>query len=169
MGWCQTHKFNSLWPSNAIWWHGTGSTLAEVMACCLTAPSHYLNWCWLLSSEVQWQSITWGQIHKRYVSHQLLNLNWKLLIWNFYQISLESLHICVTKLTIIGSDNGLLPDHRQAIIWTNADLLLNGPLETSFDEIGIKIWTFSFKKMPLKMSSAKSRPFCHGLNVLTVM
>ena len=37
-------------------------------------------------------------------------------------------HICVSKLTIIGSDNGLSPDRRQAIIWTNAGLLLIGPL-----------------------------------------
>ena len=29
--------FNSLWPSDAIWQHKTGSTLAQVMACCLTA------------------------------------------------------------------------------------------------------------------------------------
>ena len=29
-------------------------------------------------------------------------------------------HICVNKLTIIGSDNGLLPRRCQAIIWTNA-------------------------------------------------
>ena len=31
----------------------SGSTLAQVMACCLTAPSHYLNQCWLIISEVQ--------------------------------------------------------------------------------------------------------------------
>ena len=47
---------NSLWPSDAIWWHRSGSTLAQVMACCLTAPSHYLNQCWLIISKVQWQS-----------------------------------------------------------------------------------------------------------------
>ena len=75
-------------------------------------------------------------------------------------------HIWVNKLTIIGSDNGLSPDRRQAIIWTNADLLLNGFLETSSSEIGIKIWAFSFKKMHLQMSSVKWRPFCLGLNVL---
>ena len=34
---------NSLWPSDAIWRHGSASTLVQVMACCLTAPSHYLN------------------------------------------------------------------------------------------------------------------------------
>ena len=48
--------FNSLWPSDAIWEHRTGSTMAQVMACCLTAPSHYLNQCWLIISEVQWHS-----------------------------------------------------------------------------------------------------------------
>ena len=43
---------NSLRPSDAIWWHRSGSTLAQVMACCLTAPSHYLNQCWLIISKV---------------------------------------------------------------------------------------------------------------------
>ena len=70
-------------------------------------------------------------------------------------------HICVGKLTIIGSDNGLSPGRRQAIIWTNAGILLIWTLETNFSEILIKIHTFSFKKM----SSAKWRPFCLGLNV----
>ena len=73
-------------------------------------------------------------------------------------------HICVGKLTIIGSDNGLSPDLRQAIIWTNAGLLLIGPLGTNFSEILIEILTFSSQKMRLKVSSAKRRPFC--LNVL---
>ena len=76
-------------------------------------------------------------------------------------------HICVGKLIIIGSDNGLSPGRRQAIIWTNAGILLIGPLGTNFSEILIEIDTFSFKKMHLKISSAKWRPFCLGLNVLT--
>ena len=75
-------------------------------------------------------------------------------------------HICVSKLTIIGSDNGLSPGRRQAIIWTNAGILLIGPLGTNFSEILIEIYTFSFTKMDFKMSSAKWRPFCLGLNVL---
>ena len=75
-------------------------------------------------------------------------------------------HICVTKLTIIGSDNGLSPGRRQAIIWTNAEILLIEPPGTSFSEILIEIHTISFKKMQLKMLSAKWRPFCLGLNVL---
>ena len=75
-------------------------------------------------------------------------------------------HICVGKLTIIASDNGLSPGRRQAIIWTNAGILLIGPLGTNCNDILIEIHTFSFEKMHLKMSSAKWRPCCRGLNVL---
>ena len=76
-------------------------------------------------------------------------------------------HICISKLTIIGSDNGLSPGQRQAIIWTNAGILLIWPLGTNFGEISIDIQTFSFKKIHFKMSSGKWRPFCLGLDVLT--
>ena len=64
-------------------------------------------------------------------------------------------HICVGKLTIIDLDNGLSPGRGQAIIWTNAGILLIGPLETNFNEIVIDMQTFSFKKMHLNMPSAK--------------
>ena len=77
------------------------------------------------------------------------------------------MHIWVCKLTIIGSDNGLLPGWRQAIIWTNAGILSIWPLGTNFSGILIEIYRFSFKKMHLKMPSGKWRPFCLGLNVLT--
>ena len=76
------------------------------------------------------------------------------------------MHICVGKLTIIDSDNGLSPGRGQAIIWTNAGILLIGPLGTNFNEILMGIQIFSFKKMHLKMSSSKWRLFCLGLNVL---
>ena len=74
--------------------------------------------------------------------------------------------ICISKLTIIGSVNGLSPGQRQAIIWTNAGMLLIWTLGTNFSEILSEIHTFSFKEMYLKISSAKWRPFCLGLNVL---
>ena len=55
---------NSLWPSDAIWWQGSRSTLVHVMAWCLAAPSHYLNQCWLIINKVQWCSsegnLAWG-------------------------------------------------------------------------------------------------------------
>ena len=68
-------------------------------------------------------------------------------------------HICVSKLTIIGSDNGLSPSRRQAIIWPYAGILLIRPWGTNFSEILIEINVFSFKKIHLKMSSGKWRPF----------
>ena len=70
------------------------------------------------------------------------------------------------KLKIIGSDNGLSPGRRQAIIWTDTRILSIRPLATNLNEISIGIQTFSLKKMYLKMSSAKWRPFCLGLNLL---
>ena len=76
-------------------------------------------------------------------------------------------HICVGNLTTIGSDNGLSSGRRQAIIWSNAKILLIGPLGTNFSEILMEILTFPLKKMRLKESSAKWRPFCLGLNVLS--
>ena len=75
-------------------------------------------------------------------------------------------HICISDLPVIGSDNGLSPGQHQAIMWTNAGILLIGPLGTNISDILIKIHTFSFKKMHLKMSSAKWGLFCLSLNVL---
>ena len=59
----------------------------------------------------------------------------------------------VSKLSMIGSDNGLSPGRRQAIIRTNSELMLIGPLGTNFSEILINSVTFSVKK-------------CLSLNVL---
>ena len=64
-------------------------------------------------------------------------------------------HICISKLNIIGSDNGLTHGWCQAIIWTNAGILLIGYSGTKFSEILIAIQTFSFKKMHLKLLSGK--------------
>ena len=77
-------------------------------------------------------------------------------------------HECVNKLTVIGSYDGLSPGQRQAIIWTNAGILLIRTLGTNFGEILSAIHTFSFKKMHLKMSSAKGRLFHLGLNELNM-
>ena len=79
---CHSHEwslsyFNPLWPSNAKWQKRSGSTEAQVMACCLMAPSHYLNQCWLIISEVQYTFIL-GQFHKRCLNHQSLKSVWKL-------------------------------------------------------------------------------------------
>ena len=91
----------------------------------------------------------------------LANLLVKLTHWG------RETQLCICKININGSDKGLSSGRRQAIIWTNAGILLIGPLRTNFSEILREIHSFSFKKMHLKMSSAKWRPFCLGLNELT--
>ena len=107
---------------------------------------HPIRLCWLLSMDM-WTSDG--------VSSWFVLTRWGRLT-----------HICVSKQTIIGSDNGLLPGRRQAIIWTNDGILLIGILGTNFSEILIENRIFSFKKMGLKVSSVKWRPFCLGLNAL---
>ena len=95
----------------------------------------------------RWQSITWTNvdpIHLCIYSSLGLNL---LTHWGWMT------HICVSKIIIIGSDNGLSPGWHKAIIWTNAVILLIWTLGTNFSEIFSKIHTFSFKKMHLKMLS----------------
>ena len=145
---------NSVWPSVAIWQHTYGSILSQVMACCLMAPSHYLN---QYSLKHQWGLVpfTLGQFNRKYSRYLSKMWVWKLphfteakelnhhsngwlvrttaqqtqykqyiLLTHWGRVT----HICLSKLTIIGSDNGLSPGRRQAIIWTNARISLIGPL-----------------------------------------
>ena len=78
--------------------------------------------------------------------------------------------ICVSRLAIIGSDNGLSPGRCQAIIRTNAGILLIEPIGTRFSETLIEIQTFSLKKNTFEnVVSAQCCPFCLSLIVLTHM
>ena len=79
--WVYALSFNSLWPRDAIWRHRPMSTLAHVMACCLTAPSHYMKHCWLIISQC-------CDIHPRATSYEVLKIS----IWGI------SLKITLFKL-----------------------------------------------------------------------
>ena len=59
------------------------------------------------------------------------------------------MYICASKLTIIGTDNDLSLGRRQAIIWTNAGILLTRNFRTDVSESLSKIHTFSFTQMSL--------------------
>ena len=155
--------------------------MGQTIAWCHQATSHYVSQCWPRSMS------QYGISRQQWVKSILVIQGISEILTNIFsfnkmhlRISLQNgshfvpvlthwgrvMHICVGKLSIIGSDNGLLPGRRQAIIWTNAGILLIEPLGTNFSEILIGIKIFSLKKMRLKMSSAKWRPFCLGLNVL---
>ena len=57
-------SLDSLWPQRSA------STLAQVMDCCLVAPNHYLNQCWLLISSV----LRFNDIHLRAISQPMPKL-----------------------------------------------------------------------------------------------
>ena len=77
-------------------------------------------------------------------------------------------HICVNKLTSIGSDNGLSPGRRQAIIWTNVGILLLRTLGTIISEILTEIDIFAFTKNTFEnvvweMAAILYRPQCFNV------
>ena len=132
-------------PSDAIWWHRSGSTLPRVMACCLTAPSHYLNQCWLIISKVLWHSSEGNFVKipqppftevslKNYLP--IIKLKAPRGQWvNAMELSLSctnpSIYASVNQ-AIIGSENSLSPALHQAIICTNVDSFLNRALRNRF-------------------------------------
>ena len=94
--------------------------------------------------------------------HWVKTILWQLMSWRPWLSPTPTASVmATTKLT--AKD----PDRCQAIFWTNAEILLIEPMGTNFSEIWIGIQLFSLKKMHLKMSSAKWRPFCLCLNMVT--
>ena len=124
--------------------------------------SSRIYWLWFYQTKKGWlSSYRWGCkiTIMIYVSTSHLYVN------NLTHLG-RATHLCVGKLAIIGSDNGLLPGWHHAIIWTSAGILLIGPLETNFNEILFRIQAFVYKKMHLKMLPAEFCPICLRLNVL---
>ena len=114
--------------------------------------NHICKWMsMMITHELIWQNMAMPNV----TWHNCILTHWG-----------RATHICVGKLNIIGSDNGLSPGRRQVIIWTNAGISSIGPIGTNFNVILIAMHTFSFKKMHLMMSSAKWCLFHLGLNVL---
>ena len=80
-----TVMINSLRPSDTIWRQRTVSTFAQVVACCLTAPSHYLTQCWLMTVRFSGnhlraisQEIHLPSINKIQLKNNFLKFNWNL-------------------------------------------------------------------------------------------
>ena len=118
------------------------STLVQVMAWCLQAPSHYLKQCWPRS----------------------------LLPYGFNRPQWVNCCLFSTKPLPATKKSGKSPSRLsvlQSITWTNADLLSIGPQGTNFREIWMKIQEFSFNKcIDLEILYEKYRPLCPGLNLL---
>ena len=130
----------SLWAIGVIWWHRYGSTLAQVMAHCLMAPSHDDDLSSVRSSDIHLKAIS-----QRIPQPSITKFSLKMTSLKFIKNSQGQpmrlthnlswvTHICVSKLTIIASDNGLSTGRRQAIIRTNvgwnvANLILREKLQ----------------------------------------
>ena len=120
-----------------------------------------------------WQGKSFSEILlKIQIFHWRKKCLWKCYLQNVKHLNGSThwgrvMHICDSKLAIIGADNGLSLGSCQAIIWNNAGILLIWPLATNFSEIIIEIHTFSLKKMHLKWWSAQRWPFCLNLNMLS--
>ena len=67
-------NINSLWPSDAIWRQRTRSTLVQVLACCLTAPSLNLKQCRVTISPM---AFIWGHYLKKISRYQSIKQDWK--------------------------------------------------------------------------------------------
>ena len=145
-----------------IWW---GDAQYNEADCCVK-QSCWANCC-AFHGTLKFSMIG---LHGLYLSDNVIALSLfkKFKCWPWHIEAEWRIYASLNWVTI-GSDNGLSPGRRQAIIWTNAGILLIGPLGTNFSENLIAILTFSFTKMRLKVSSAKWRPFCLGLNVLKLV
>ena len=126
-----------LFDTNITVYHSTA-----IVGVTILVPCHVVN-----SLKIIWRS---GNYKSNLGTWSLIEVQW----FNFTHWG-QVTHICVSKLTIFGSDNGLSPGLCQTIIWSNTGILLIRPLGTNFNEMLIEILTFSFMTIRLKASSAK--------------
>ena len=141
---------------------------------------HFLVWKFSVLIQIPLKFVPKGPVYKIWALVQIMawHQSGQAMIWTtgglvywYASLGLSELthcgrvtHICVSNLTIIGSDNGLLPDRHQAIICTNDGIVLIGPIGRNSSEILIKIYTFSFKELHFKRWFVKRQPFNLSLN-----
>ena len=153
---------------------GTRERWVKVMACRMFCENHDLYLCRPVTIYNHRNNLEWN--FNENITHLTLeNAFWVIskFFTTFPSLFLLThggrvMHICVSKLTSTGSDNGLSPGRRQAIIWSNDGIFLIPTLGTNISEILSKIHTFSLKKICLNMSFAKCCSFRLGLNVVSV-
>ena len=132
--------------------HGVQCMCSLLLAWTSRQTNHQSLWRWFKAT---WRSrgvivmsivVTVIQLSvSRYIKNNLHNMLYCLVLTHSGRVT----HMCVSKRTTFGWDNGLSPGWRQAIMWTNAEILFIEPRGTNFSETLIEICTFSFKKMHL--------------------
>ena len=139
------------------------ASLFEVLPLCFCKSHHLKNFfCFCFFSFIWW--FQHGGKFGPQRHPEVSSFDRKMLLTHWGRVK----HIYAIERVICGTDNGLLPIWRQAIIWTNAGILLIWTLRTHASELLSEIHAFSFKQMHVKMLSGKWQPFCLSLNVLTL-
>ena len=158
--WCSlvVLDHNGLTHGFTLWWcHVTSTDLVNIGSRNGLLHGSIMQLSAPILSYHQWGPLVliWQQFDMKSLRHQSLKYVSKIANTNLMPHLPQSIgltdwgpvtHICVSKLTIIVSYYGLLPEQCQAIIWTNNGILLNVPLETNFSENLIEIQTFALKK-----------------------
>ena len=168
-----------LWPANSP------SLCKELIArnAIFTAnknTAHYLNWIVVtrhtaIGSWREWQTLTdYTMVFRIFIFYNmhayLLYFIHLLLYYDFIGLLRyictyafthwgRKTHICIREHASTGSDNGLSPGRRQAIIWTIAGILSIGPSGTNFCEMSVDIYTLLSKNNTSKMSSGEAGQF----------
>ena len=143
----------------------------DELASILKTSSNYFSWMKIVKLESNFTKICfrgsdWQSQHcsynglapRRLLSNPLID-NLLTLIY-ITRLSPYCRIYASVNLVSIGSDNGLSPIRRKAIIYTSSELLSIGPFGINLSEILIKIQNFTFTEMHMKISFPKWRPFC---------
>ena len=130
------------------------------MACCLMARSQYLNQCWLVIRDVSWHSQK-GNFTKIFTI-PTLDMSVNISTWTHWG---QVTHICIGKLTIIGSDNSLsrwmAPSHYLNQCWNFVNWTLENKLQWNFNRnSNIFIQENTFENVVWKMAAILSRLQC---------
>ena len=116
-----------------MWHHRSGSTVVQVMACCLTAPNHQLFQCWLLISKASGVNSSPPGQNGRHFADDLFRcifVNEKFFILIKISLKFVSKHLTDNN-SAFGLDTGLVPNRQQAIIWSNVD-----PIHSIYTALG---------------------------------
>ena len=130
------------WIMECYWFH----------LCCICYQSSSITYCVIFHQDI-----------KRFNSIAVISM------YSHYVIVAKWQIYASVNWATFGSDNCLVPGRHQAIVWTNAGVLLSRPSETNFCEILIVIHISTSKKMNLILLFTKCWPFCLSPNVLIYM
>ena len=132
-----TELSNSSWPGDVMWWHRSGSTLGQIVACCLVATSHYLNQRWLIITERNFTQNVYNSGNETsdiLYRPQCIELNWMLSQYHDYFCYYAASSWCIFLLlyVVLGFVCGC-----PGVLW-HQDIRKQGSNFSNFTNIPVK-------------------------------